>query len=157
MSFLRECDRCDGDAQYEHCSPCDGNQTLDITSLDLMSANAWKEQEEEEMAVKMALDGSVNDYVNATVGGYAQNGYLRADEAMLWMCAVLQATVAPILNSLHPCGSVSDHGPPMMGDIPAVMREMIEVEDALFGLGTHANPGDIDNATNVMMVRMQVD
>ncbi|GLJ52879.1 hypothetical protein SUGI_1126410 [Cryptomeria japonica] len=23
MSFLRECDRCDGDAQCEHCFPCD--------------------------------------------------------------------------------------------------------------------------------------
>ncbi|GLJ08617.1 hypothetical protein SUGI_0092410 [Cryptomeria japonica] len=78
-----------------------------------------------------------------------------AKEALLWMCTVLQATVASILNSLHPCGSASDHGTPMMGDIPTMMREMIE--DALFFLGTHANHGDIENTTNVMMVRIQVD
>ncbi|GLJ40525.1 hypothetical protein SUGI_0835890 [Cryptomeria japonica] len=67
-----------------------------------MSVNVWKEQEEE-MVVKMALDGPIDDYVNATVGGYAQNGY--------------------------PCGSPSDHGPPMIGDILAVMCQMIAKED----------------------------
>ncbi|GLJ28217.1 hypothetical protein SUGI_0554260 [Cryptomeria japonica] len=94
-----------------------------------MSANAWKEQEEKEMAVKMAFNGPIDDYVNATVGGYAQNGYVRANKAMLWMCVVLQATVASILYSLQPCGSPSDHGPPMIGDILAMMCEMIAKED----------------------------
>ncbi|GLJ28204.1 hypothetical protein SUGI_0554010 [Cryptomeria japonica] len=129
MSFFRDCDKCDGNTQFEHCSPCDANQTLDITSLDLMSANAWKEQEEEEIVVKMALDGPIDDYVNATVGGYAQNGYVRANEEMLWMCVFLQAIVASILYSLQPCGSPSDHGPPMIGDILEMMCEMIAKED----------------------------
>ncbi|GLJ16654.1 hypothetical protein SUGI_0285870 [Cryptomeria japonica] len=94
-----------------------------------MLANAWKEQEEEEMVVKMDLDGPIDDYINAMVGGYAQNGYVRANEAMFWMCVVLQATVASILYSLKPCCSLSDHGPPMIGDILAVMCEMIAKED----------------------------
>ncbi|KAH9330252.1 hypothetical protein KI387_002360, partial [Taxus chinensis] len=58
-------------------------------------------------------------------------GYVRAEEAMTWMNAVVRATVAqtlaPILNC-SPRGSPSDHGPPVTGDILAVMREMIAKE-----------------------------
>ncbi|GLJ45664.1 hypothetical protein SUGI_0961120 [Cryptomeria japonica] len=46
MSFSRDCDRCDGDARCENCSieftlhaKCEGDQTLDVTSLDLTSSD----------------------------------------------------------------------------------------------------------------------
>ncbi|KAF5183958.1 Dna-directed rna polymerase subunit d [Thalictrum thalictroides] len=46
MRFSRDCDACDGDGQCEHCSVefhldvrCDQDQTLDVTSADLMSTD----------------------------------------------------------------------------------------------------------------------
>lgn len=47
MRFSRDCDSCDGDGQCEYCSVefhlnvcCDSDQTLDVTSADLRSAEA---------------------------------------------------------------------------------------------------------------------
>lgn len=73
-------------------------------------------------------------------------GYVRADEAMSWMSAVVRATVAhtlaPILNSPSPLGGASDRGPPVTGDILAVMREMIakEVQKYMSGNNGHFQP-----------------
>lgn len=73
-------------------------------------------------------------------------GYVRADEAMSWMSAVVRATVAhtlaPILNSPPPRGSSSDNAPPVTGDILAVMREMIakEVQKYMSGNNGHHSP-----------------
>ncbi|PIA27130.1 hypothetical protein AQUCO_08300072v1 [Aquilegia coerulea] len=46
MRFSRDCDACDGDGQCEHCSVefhldvrCDQDQTLDVTSADLISTD----------------------------------------------------------------------------------------------------------------------
>ncbi|KAL5707065.1 DNA-directed RNA polymerases II [Ranunculus cassubicifolius] len=46
MRFSRDCDACDGDGQCEYCSVefhldvrCDGDQTLDVTSGDLLSSD----------------------------------------------------------------------------------------------------------------------
>lgn len=46
MRFSRDCDACDGDGQCEHCSVefhlrarCVGDQTLDVTSKDLLSSD----------------------------------------------------------------------------------------------------------------------
>lgn len=46
MRFSRDCDACDGDGQCEYCSVefhldvrCDGDQTLDVTSADLLSSD----------------------------------------------------------------------------------------------------------------------
>ncbi|GLJ17043.1 hypothetical protein SUGI_0294850 [Cryptomeria japonica] len=79
-------------------------------------------------------------------------GYVRADEAMSWMSAVVRATVAhtlaPILNSPPPRGSASDHGPPVTGDILAVMREMIakEVQKYMSGNNGHHPPAPMTPA-----------
>uniref|UniRef100_A0A0C9RRI1 TSA: Wollemia nobilis Ref_Wollemi_Transcript_19120_1327 transcribed RNA sequence n=1 Tax=Wollemia nobilis TaxID=56998 RepID=A0A0C9RRI1_9CONI len=46
MRFSRDCDACDGDGQCDYCSvefvlnvKCEGDQTLDVTSFDLMSSD----------------------------------------------------------------------------------------------------------------------
>lgn len=46
MRFSRDCDACDGDGQCQYCSVefllnvrCEGDQTLDVTSQDLRSAD----------------------------------------------------------------------------------------------------------------------
>lgn len=65
MRFSRDCDTCDGDAQCHYCSvefklnvKCDGDQTLDVTSLDLVSSDM---RDNPVVAVDRAADMNVFD------------------------------------------------------------------------------------------------